>query len=132
MKQEQFLEIIDRDTAERRWHAALELAPLEAETVAVGDALGRVLAEDVRAGVDVPSFDRSNLDGFALRAADTFGASEMRPVRLRLNPESIPTGVEPKIEVGSGTATSIATGGMVPRGADAVVAVEHTDLEPGG
>ena len=132
MKQEQFLEVLDRDTAEQRWHAALELATLGAETVAIGESLGRVLAEDLLAGVDVPSFDRSNLDGFALRAEDSFGATEAEPIHLTLNPESIPTGGEPKLEVGPGTATSIATGGMLPRGADAVVAVEHTDLVEGG
>ena len=132
MKQEQFLKILDRDAAELRWHAALELVALAAEVVPIDAALGRVLAEDVPAGVDVPSFDRSNLDGFALRAEDSFGATEARPVRLRLNPESIPTGVEPKLEVGPGTATSIATGGMLPRGADAIVAVEHTDLVDSG
>ncbi len=129
MKQQQFLEVIDRDKAERRWHALLELAPLESEPVALEQALGRVLASDVRAGVDVPSFDRSNLDGFALRAQDTYGATEETPVRLRLNAEVIPTGVQPQKEVMPGTATSIATGGMLPRGADAVMAVEHTDVE---
>ncbi len=132
MKQEQFLEILDRDEAERRWRAALDLGVLDAEPVALADALGRVLAVDVQAAVDVPSFDRSNLDGFAVRAADTFGASEEEPVRLRLNDETIPTGVQPAVEVAPGTATSIATGGMLPRGADAIVAVEHTDLEDDG
>ncbi len=132
MKQEQFLEILDRDEAERRWHEVLELAPLPPREVALDDALGRVLATDVCADVDVPSFDRSNLDGFAVRAADTYGASEGAPLRLRLNPETIPTGVQPQKEVLAGTATPIATGGMLPRGADAVVAVEHTDLEDEG
>lgn len=132
MKQRQFLEVLDRDEAERRWHAALDLARLEAERVPLAEALGRVLAEDVRAEVDVPGFDRSNMDGFAVRAEDTYGASESEPVRLALSAESIPTGVEPKIEVGPGTASSIATGGMLPRGADAVMPVEHTDLEDGG
>ena len=132
MKQEQFLEILDRDEAERRWHEVLELAPLPPREIALEDALGRVLATDVCADVDVPSFDRSNLDGFAVRAADTYGASEGAPLRLRLNPETIPTGVQPQKEVLAGTATPIATGGMLPRGADAVVAVEHTDLEDEG
>lgn len=132
MKQQQFLEVLDRDEAERRWHAALDLARLPAESVPLAEALGRVLAEDVRADVDVPGFDRSNMDGFAVRAEDTYGASESEPVRLGVNPESIPTGIEPKEEVHPGTATSIATGGMLPRGADAVVPVEHTDLEDGG
>jgi len=129
MKQYQFLEVLDRDEAERRWHAALDLAPLPTERVPLDHALGRVLALDVRATIDVPSFDRSDMDGFAVRAEDTFGASEERPVRLRLNAETIPTGVAPKTQVASGTATSIATGGMLPRGADAVVPVEYTDLE---
>ncbi len=124
MKQEQFLEILDRDEAERRWHASLELTTAGTESIAVDAALGRVLAEDVRAEVDVPSFDRSNLDGFAVRAQDSFGAEEETPICLRLNDESIPTGVHPVLEVTPGTATSIATGGMIPRGADAVIGVD--------
>ncbi len=131
MKQSQFLDVIDRDEAEARWHAALDLSTLPAEVVHLGDCLGRILAEDVRADVDVPSFDRSNMDGFAVQAADTFGAMEEAPVRLRRNLETIPTGVQPGEEVKPGTATAIATGGMLPRGADAVVPVEHTDLEEG-
>jgi putative molybdopterin biosynthesis protein len=129
VRQEQFLEVLDRDEAELRWRAALEIAPLGAELVPLAEALGRVLARDVRAEVDVPSFDRSNMDGFAVRAQDTFGASEGEPVHLALNSESIPTGVRPKHEVRSGTATPIATGGMLPRGADAVVPVELTDVD---
>ena len=129
MKQSQFLEVIDRDEAERRWCAVIDTAALEPEVVALSDALGRVLAEDVRAGVDVPGFDRSNMDGFAVRAVDTFGASEEEPVRLVRNREVITTGMAPEDEVGAGSATTIATGGMLPRGADAVVPVEHTDLE---
>jgi len=132
MKQEQFLEVLDRDVAELRWHAALALGRLETEDVPLEAALGRVLADDVRAPVDVPSFDRSNMDGFAVRAQDTYGASELEPVRLRLNDETIPTGIHPTVTVELGTATSIATGGMLPRGADAVVPVELTDVEDGG
>ena len=89
-----------------------------------------MLAEDVRADVDVPGFDRSNMDGFAVRAADTFGVAEEEPVRLRLNDEILATGIEPKIEVAEGTATTIATGGMLPRGADAVAPIEVTDVDP--
>jgi putative molybdopterin biosynthesis protein len=132
VKQQQFLEVLDRDEAERRWRTAIDAQPLPAETVAIEHALGRVLAEDVRADVDVPGFDRANLDGFAVRAEDTFGASEEAPLRLRVNPETIPTGVVPALEVVSGTATPIATGGMLPRGADAVLAVEDSDLEDAG
>ncbi len=132
MRQQQFLEVLDRDEAEARWRAVVDAAPLPSEAVPLAEALGRVLAEDVRAEVDVPGFDRSNMDGFAVRAADTFGASEEVPVRLSLHAESIPTGVSPSHEVKPGSAISIATGGMLPRGADAVVPVEHTDVEDGG
>lgn len=132
MKQEQFLLVLDRDEAEARWNAALDLDRLGAETIEIESALGRVLAAEVRAPVDVPSFDRSNMDGFAVRAEDTYGASELEPVRLRRNDETIPTGVSPRQAVGRGTATAIATGGMLPRGADAVVPVELTDLEDDG
>jgi putative molybdopterin biosynthesis protein len=131
VRQWQFLEVLDRDEAERRWRAAIDAALLPAERVAIADSLGRVLAEDVRAEVDVPGFDRSNMDGFAVRAEDTYGASEEAPVRLRLGAESVPMGVAPQAEVEPGTASSIATGGMLPRGADAVVPVEVTDVEAG-
>jgi len=129
VKQQQFLEVLDRDEAERRWRSVLEVEPLPLETLPLEEALGRVLGEDVAAEVDVPGFDRSNMDGFALRAEDTYGASEDAPLRLRLNRESIPTGVHPREEVSPGTATSIATGGMLPRGADAVLPVEFTDRD---
>ncbi len=132
MRQQQFLEVVDRDEAEARWRAVIDAAPRRTETIGLEAALGRVLAEDVRSDVDVPGFDRSNMDGFAVRAEDTFGAAEEEPVRLTLNAETIPTGVEPGIEVAGGTATPIATGGMLPRGADCVVPVEYTDLEEDG
>jgi len=128
MKQSQFLEILDRDEAERRWRAVVRTTPFEPETIPLDQALGRVLAEDVRAEVDVPGFDRANMDGFAVRSEDTFGASELEPRRLRLNDETLPTGVAPTIEVRAGTATTIATGAMLPRGADAVVPVEVTQI----
>jgi putative molybdopterin biosynthesis protein len=125
--QDQFLNVIDRDEAERRFHAALSLAPLGEEGVPLDQALGRVLARDVIASVDVPSFDRSNFDGFALRAPDSFGATEEQPRALMLLTETIATAVVPQMEVGPGQAMAIATGGMLPRGADAVLMVEHSD-----
>jgi len=129
-KQQQFLEVLDRDEAEARWRTVVGGAALDSETIGLEDALGRVLAVDVKATVDVPGFDRSNMDGFAVRAADTFGVSEEEPIRLRLNDEILATGIEPKIEVAQGTATTIATGGMLPRGADAVAPIEVTDVDP--
>jgi putative molybdopterin biosynthesis protein len=130
VKQTQFLEVLDRDEAERRWREVVGRDPLPMQSVPLDEALGRVLAEDVRATVDVPGFDRSNMDGFAVRAADTFGASEEEPIRLKLNDEILATGYAPQIEVAGGTATTIATGGMLPRGADAVAPIEMTDADP--
>lgn len=130
-EQQQFLNVIDRDEAERRWRAAFSI-PAEGcgnETIPLSRALGRVLAEDIVSAVDVPFFDRSNLDGFAVRAEDTYGADEEHPVPLRLLGEVIATAVVPETQVGPGEAVTIATGGMLPRGADAVVMVEHTELD---
>lgn len=125
-EQEQFLDVVDRDTAERRWRGAVPAGVLGAEDVPLGTALGRVLAADVVSGVDVPAFDRSNVDGYAVRAGDTFGASEEEPGGLTCNGEELATGVLPRVVVGPGTATLIATGAVLPRGADSVVMVEHT------
>jgi putative molybdopterin biosynthesis protein len=127
MRQEQFLHVLDRDEAEHRFQAALDLRPLPVEGVPLAEALNRVLAQDVLAPVDVPGFDRSNVDGFAVRAADTFGASETCPAILGLSGEALATGQVPAQSVTSGLATPIATGAIVPRGADSVVMIEHTD-----
>jgi putative molybdopterin biosynthesis protein len=126
--QEQFLHVLDRDEAERRFRAAVDLAPRGIETVGLDAALGRVLAADVVSPVDVPSFDRANVDGFAVIAADTFGASEEVPRAIHLGDEVIHTGIVPQTVVRSGEAAAIATGGMMPRGADAVVMIEHADV----
>lgn len=128
-KQSQFLDVVDRDTAEARFRAAIELQSLGAESIPLDQALQRVLAADVTARVDVPSFDRSNVDGYAVRACDTYGALEEQPKTLRLLPEVIATAVQPRTEVGPGEAMTIATGGMMPRGADAVVMIEDTDVD---
>jgi putative molybdopterin biosynthesis protein len=128
-RQEQFLDVIDRDEAERRFQAAVRLVPVGIETVGLDCALGRVTARDILAKIDVPSFDRSNYDGFAVRAGDTQGAHEESPRRLRLLEEVIATAIVPNSIVQPGTAVTIATGGMLPRGADAVVMVEHAEAE---
>src|SRR5262249_13537611 len=118
LQQDQFLEVIDRDEAERRFQAALNLQPLDAEEVPLAQARSRVRAGDVTAPLDVPGFDRSNVDGFAVRAGDTLGAMEDRPRPLALNRETLTTGAAPPQRGGPGTATPIATGAVVPRGAD--------------
>lgn len=131
-RQAQFLTVISRDEATSRFRQHLRMAPLGRETVPLGRARGRILADDVRSTVDVPAFDRSNVDGFAVQAADTFGAMEEAPRTLAMNDEVLPTGVAPRVAVASGRATMIATGAMVPRGADAVVMVEHTEAAADG
>jgi molybdenum cofactor synthesis domain-containing protein len=125
-EQDQFLRILSREDALARFQAALFPRDVAGETRALADALGCALAEDVVAPVDVPPFDRSNVDGFAVRSADLASAGEASPVRVMLNDEVIACGTAPTRPVLSGTATPIATGGPVPRGADAVVMVEHT------
>jgi putative molybdopterin biosynthesis protein len=130
-RQEQFLEVVSADEAHARFESHLDLSPLAAEMVTLSDALGRVLAHDVIAAVDAPPFDRSNVDGFALRAADTVGANNTAPKILKLNKEVIACGFSPALEVKPGTATAIATGGVIPRGADAVAMVEYTELIDG-
>ncbi len=127
-RQEQFLEVVSAAEARRRFEAGTDRSPLSSETVPLAAALTRVLAADVIAPVDAPPFDRSNVDGFAVRAADTAGASDGAPKRFALNAEVIACGVAPALEVKSGTATAIATGGVIPRGADAVVMIEQTEL----
>ncbi len=129
MKQEQFLDVVTLAEARRRWDAVLDLAPRPSERVSLTDAHGRVLAEDVIAQGDVPAFDRSNVDGFAVMAVDTFGASERQPAPLRLAGKPIDAGHAPDVEIERGTACTIATGGVVPRGADAIVMVEDTDSD---
>ncbi len=128
--QDQFLTILSREDALLRFEAALFPRAVPSERRKLADALGCALAEDVAAPIDVPPFDRSNVDGFAVRSADLATAGEGAPVRLILNEEVIACGTAPARPVLSGTATQIATGGPVPRGADAIVMVEHT--QPAG
>jgi putative molybdopterin biosynthesis protein len=127
-RQEQFLEVVSPEEARVRFERNLDLKPLGSESVSLATSLGRVLAQDIAAPIDTPPFDRSNVDGFAVSALDTAGASDTSPRRLLLNGEVLACGTPPKLTVAPGTATAIATGGMVPRGADAVVMIEWTDL----
>lgn len=130
-KQQQFLNVIDRDEAESRWRAALgECIPQE-ESIPIEEALGRILARDVLSNVDVPFYDRSNFDGFAVQAADTYGVDEEAPRKLKIIGSPIATAVVPDQTIEPGHAAPIATGGMLPRGADAIVMVEHTNVEDG-
>jgi putative molybdopterin biosynthesis protein len=129
-EQEQFLKILSREDALARFEAALFPRPLPCQARPLADALGCALADDIVAAIDVPPFDRSNVDGFAVRSADLAAAGESAPARLDLNGEVIACGTAPTLQVAPGTATAIATGGPLPRGADAVVMVEHS--QPAG
>lgn len=130
--QKQFLTILSREEALARFEAALFPWSVPTEKRSLAEALGLALAEDVAAQVDIPPFDRSSVDGFAVRAADLVAASDLRPVRLMLNRETIACGSVPQLAVLPGTATAIATGGPLPRGADAIVMVEYTQPAEGG
>jgi molybdenum cofactor synthesis domain-containing protein len=130
LDQDQFLTILSREDALARFEAALFRRPVPSEQRSLAEALGCALAQDIFAPIDVPPFDRANVDGFAVRSADLALAGEAAPVRMMLNDEVIACGTQPVRPVLSGTATSIATGGPVPRGADAIVMVEHT--QPAG
>ncbi len=104
---------------------SLNLTPAP-ETVPLDEARGRVLAERVDAELDVPGFDRASMDGYAVRARDTFGADEADPVLLDLIGE-VHAGAKPDVTVEPGTCAEISTGAVMPDGADAVLMVEKTD-----
>ena len=103
-----------------------QFAALETETVSLLDALGRVLAEDVVSAEDVPAFDNSAMDGYAVRFADTQAASEAQPVHLRVVGD-LAAGAVPTAPLGPEEAVRIMTGAPVPPGSDAVVPFEDTD-----
>ena len=130
-EQRQFLTVVDADEARARWWAAARPAPVDCEQAPLAALRGRLLAEAVAATRDVPGFDRSNVDGYAVQAEDSYGASETAPRRLRLRPELLACGLAPDLSLGPGEAVAIATGGAVPRGADAVIMVEDTEVEAG-
>jgi putative molybdopterin biosynthesis protein len=105
--------------------ASLDLTG-DPETVPLREARGRVFADRIDAALDVPGFDRASVDGYAVRAEDTFGADEASPVVLDLT-GTVHAGERPEIAVGEGECAEISTGAVVPDGADAVVMVERTD-----
>ena len=120
-----FLELVP---AQRAYELIAGFEPLAVERLDPRQARGRVLAEDIEAPEDVPHFDRSNMDGYAVRAEDTCGASESSAVLLRLA-GSVAMGTQATVAVTAGTAIQVSTGAMLPPGADAVVMVEDTEEE---
>lgn len=105
-----------------------EFLPLsdEPETVPLSDALGRILAEDIIAGEYVPDFDRSTVDGYAVRAADTFGCSDAIPAILPLAGE-VKMGEEASFSLPRGFCAYVPTGGAIPQGADCAIMIEYTE-----
>jgi molybdopterin molybdotransferase len=103
-----------------------EFPEVAEEAVSVMDALGRVLAEDIVSDINLPDFRRTTMDGYAVRASTTFGASEGNPAYLAVK-GTIRMGEVPDFSVGVGEAARISTGGMLPEGADGVVMIEHTE-----
>jgi molybdopterin molybdotransferase len=99
--------------------------PLGVERVALLNSLGRVLAQEVQSPRDIPGFDNSAMDGYAVRAADVAGASAASPVRLNVT-ETVPAGTMPAHEVRPGQAARTMTGAPIARGADAIVPIEQT------
>jgi len=121
----EFLELLPPGKALEKLLAHLPEPKLASERVPVAEALGRVTAEDIFAPEPLPGFDRSTVDGYAVRARDTYGASDTLPAYLMLAAE-VPMGGKPDFLLQPGQAALIHTGGMLPEGADAVVMLEHT------
>jgi molybdopterin molybdotransferase len=101
------------------------VAPLGVERLSITAALGRVLAEEVHSPRDIPGFDNSAMDGYAVRAADIAAASESNPVRLEVL-ETVAAGMMPSRQVGTGQAARTMTGAPIAEGADTIVQVERT------
>ncbi len=104
-----------------------KIKPLKTEVINIYQSYGRVLAEDITSPIDVPPFDRAAMDGFAVRAEDTFGASLSNPMLLRVT-GAVDIGEKPSMTVGEGEAVKIVTGAPLPKGANAVLMLEHANL----
>lgn len=120
------LKVVSYEEAERAVLESELSFSLKSETVGLGDCVGRVLSEDVYSEENIPAFDRSTVDGFAVKASDTYGASESIPAQLTVKGEIL-MGQKAELSLGDGECIRISTGGMLPEGADAVAMVEDTD-----
>lgn len=123
----EFLTLLPPDEAREKLLAHLSPPTIDPESTDVSSALGRVTAADVFAPHPLPDFQRTTVDGYAVRAKDTFGATDSLPAYLNLIGE-VPMGDSPSFELNAGQCALIHTGGMLPNGADAVVMVEYTQL----
>lgn len=125
MERKVFRELASVEDAERMLRTYFKPQPKSVEAIPLEECLGRVLAEDIEAAIDVPPFDRASMDGFAVHAEDTYGAEEDRPISLKVV-DKVGAGEEPKVEVELGEAVEVSTGAPIPKGANAVVMVEYT------
>jgi molybdopterin molybdotransferase len=121
----EFLTLLPPDQAREELFSSLPAPVIDSESLDVVRALGRITATDVIAPQPLPDFPRTTVDGYAVRARDTFGASDTLPAYLTLVGE-VPMGDTPSFELGTGQCALIHTGGMLPNGADAVVMIEYT------
>ena len=121
-----FRKLLSLEEARRTIRRHFEPKPLGTEEVSLLEAYNRVLAKSVVAALDVPPFDRATVDGYAVRAEDTFGAEENKPLKLVIC-GSVGIGEMPHVKVAKGTAAEIVTGAPMPGGADAVVMAEDTE-----
>jgi putative molybdopterin biosynthesis protein len=121
-----FRKLLTLEEAKKVIHQHFKPKPLGVEEIPLLEAWNRVLAEDVTAKMDIPPFSRSTVDGYAVKAEDTFGAEENKPVKLKVC-GTVNVGEMPKIIVKKGTAAEIVTGAPIPEGADAVLMFEHTE-----
>ena len=121
----EFLTLLPPDAARQRLLSHLPLTGIETEIIDVASSLGRILAQDILAPHPLPEFQRTTVDGYAVCARDTFGASDSLPAYLTLTGE-VPMGDAPAFELQNGQCALIHTGGMLPNGADAVVMLEYT------
>ena len=121
----EFLTLLPPDDARTLLLSHLSTPIIDSESIAVTSSLGRFTASDIFAPHPLPDFPRTTVDGYAVRARDTFGASDSLPAYLTLVGE-VPMGDAPAFEIGAGQCALIHTGGMLPKGADAVVMLEYT------
>ena len=121
----EFLTLLPPDEAREKLLSHLSAPTVDSVSIDVSSALGRIIAADVFAPHPLPDFQRTTVDGYAVRAKDTFGATDSLPAYLNLIGE-VPMGDAPSFEIGAGQCALIHTGGMLPNGADAVVMLEYT------
>lgn len=122
----EFLELNPLEKFWQQLESCLEKKKLQVEKIKLNNAAGRILAEDILSPVDLPPFSRSTVDGYAVKAADTAGASASMPTYLDII-GSVQMGQKTEIELKSGQVAAVPTGGMIPQNADAVLMIEDTE-----